>query len=154
MSKVDRDKKIEKLMEKFRSYAKKRQDDPKTRKAAQADFEMLRAVHEGGQISKEESFARGFIASFIGALGKGEKAEKASSRGLGFLHMWMINAASAKAAGNGSDEKLDITPESLVATFNAEMDELGAPLGATLVAEEDGDNIEISTWDTGEDEDA
>ncbi len=100
MSKVDRDKKIEKLMEKFRSYAKKRQDDPKTRKAAQADFEMLRAVHEGGQISKEESFARGFIASFIGALGKGEKAEKASSRGLGFLHMWMINAASAKAAGS------------------------------------------------------
>lgn len=113
------------------------------------DFvEMNAASHEAEQMSEGESFARGFINMVIGTFGKGERARHAKNRGMGMMTAQLFNRAMMKEGGR-PEEKLEVTGEEMVKAFNEEMEKQGAP----VVAREEGDSVEFSTWDAdGEEE--
>lgn len=148
--KIQRFEEMRKLQEKFRANAQKLRDDPKTKQMMKDAIEMQRAAYESNQMPREEGFARGLINSLIGTFGKGERAEKAKARGMGFLSKWMFEQAMAKGDGK-PEEKVEVTPELLTIltkAFNAEMEEHDVP----VTAQEEGDSIKISTWDADEKE--
>lgn len=130
--------------EKFRKNASK---DPKAREAAKDFVEMNAAAYESSKMSEGEGFTRGFLNMIIGTFGKGERAQRAKSRGMGFLTNHMFNQATAKLDGE-PEKKLEVSPEEMTKAFNGEMERVGAP----LVAQEDGDEIKVSTWDADEED--
>lgn len=136
---------IEKIQEKFRARAKKLRDDPKSREMVQDFVEMNAASHEAGQMSEGEGFARGLLNMFMGAFGKGDRARRAKNRGMGFLTNHMFKSAMEKERGE-PERKLEVSPEEMTKAFNEEMERQEVP----VVAKADGENIEISRWDTDE----
>jgi hypothetical protein len=137
---------LQELRGKFHSIF---QADPKAQEMAKDFVEMNAAAYEAERMSEGESFARGFLNMLIGTFGKGERARRAKNRGSGLLTNFMFNRAMEKEDGK-PEEKLEVTEEEMVKAFNGEMEGLKAP----VVARKDGENIEISTWDTGDEEDS
>lgn len=135
---------IQKLRDKFRKNASK---DPKARETAKDFVEMNAAAYESSKMSEGEGFARGFLNMLIGTFGKGERAQRAKSRGMGFLASHMFNQAAAKLDGE-PEKKLEVSPEEMTKAFNGEMERVGAP----VVAQKEGDEIKISTWDADEED--
>jgi len=137
----------EEIHQKWKEKFRKGTADPKVQEVARDFVEMNAATYESSKMSEGEGFARGFLNMIIGTFGKGERAQRAKSRGMGFLASHMFNQATAKLDGE-PEKKLEVSPEEMTKAFNGEMERVGAP----LVAQEDGDEIKVSTWDADEED--
>lgn len=126
---------IEKLRERFKR-------DPKDAQTTKEFIEMNEALHEASEMSEGESFSRGMINMILGIFGNDERAKMAKARGMGFMNEYMFR----KASEGRLDEKLKVSPQEITKAFNEEMEKRSAP----LVAQEDGDEIKVSTWDADE----
>ncbi len=139
---------IVKIQEKFRAEAQKLRDDPKSREMVQDFVEMNAASYESEQMPEGEGFARGLFNMLVGTFGKGDRARRAKNRGMGFLTNHMFKSAMKKNDGE-PEEKLEVSPEEMTKAFNEEMERQEVPVAAKT----DGENIEISRWDTDEKDD-
>ena len=109
--------------------------------------EINAASHEAGQMSEGEGFARGLFNMLIGTFGKGDRARRAKNRGMGFLTNHMFKSAMEKNSGE-PERKLEVSPEEMTKAFNEEVERQGVP----VVAKADGESIQISRWDTDEED--
>ena len=138
---------FKKLQDKFRASAQKLRDDPKSQQMVQDVVEINAASHEAGQMSEGEGFARGLFNMLIGTFGKGDRARRAKNRGMGFLTNHMFKSAMEKNSGE-PERKLEVSPEEMTKAFNEEVERQGVP----VVAKADGESIQISRWDTDEED--